>query len=585
MTNPEDRDGEQQPSPLAAAGRTLRPQRHDTLSSLLMDVGQLQRERILDGGSAPPFHPARLISLPSPDIVLEALFALNASTEPEATEADVAWRYLDTLKDLFPGRRFAVRLSDGSALNLVYATNSLLPGAKEAIVVSQSVANAYHLQEFGLPPCIHISPTYTPIFDINATGFEVPLVVHSGILGMFSTEYPPYSGDVESDKSLIEKFAHQLANDLLKTRLLRESLYLKDYLAKLLEHANAPIVVIGKRREIRVVNRAFVTLCGRTREELVNAEFSTIFSESEQTRLLPVFINALRGVPTTGFELKLIKKSGEAARISLNVASVLSPNGDVEGLICIGRDLTELRQLEEQMIHAEKLATLGQLAAGVVHELNNPLTSISVYSEFLLKKALTENGDPKDIDRLRRITQSADRILRFSRDLVTYARPSTAEPSSVPLHESLDQAVVFCEHVLIEHGVHVERHYTESSPLIFAIPSQVHQVFINLITNACHAMPEDEGTLVIETCLTYDGNVCIRIKDNGSGIPEDILPNIFEPFFTTKTEGKGTGLGLSIVRNIVEQHNGSITAHVPPQGGAVFEITLPVRERQSDFAL
>lgn len=562
-----------------------RLKRHETLSSLLIDLEHLRREHILNEEPSALTTTSNELSIPQPQAILDALIALNAGMEPESSEEDVALRYLDMLKRFLPHRRFAIRLCNAHALTLVYATDPLLQDAKTRISISHDVAHAYHLQQFTTPTCMSLSSNYQPIFDLRASGFEIPLIVSSGILGAFTTEYAPSVSIVPEDQMLLQKIAQQLANDLLKTRLLRESLYLKNYLAKLLEHANAPIVVIGKRREIRVVNRSFVTLSGHTREELLNAEFATLFPESEQTRLLPVFINALRGVPTTGFELKLIKKSGGFARISLNVASVLNPRGEVEGLICIGRDLTELRQLEEQVIHAEKLATLGQLATGVVHELNNPLTSISVYSEYLLKKSIEKNDDPKDVEKLRRIVSSADRILRFTRDLVAYARPSTAEPSAVLLHEILDQAIVFCEHMLVDHGVHVERLYTETSPLVFAIPSQLHQVFINLITNACHAMPDDDGQLIVETCLTYDGNACVRIKDNGTGIPLNILPNIFEPFFTTKSEGKGTGLGLSIVRNIVEQHNGTITAQPSQTGGTVFEVRLPVRERLSDFAL
>lgn len=571
-----------EPTPAAS---TAAPRRHETLSSLLLDVGQLHQVHILNQKDALQDNPIQASSVPNPAQVLEALLDLSASLEPEANEEEVILRYLDTFKALFPGRHFAARLCSSDSLTLVCATDPLLPDAKTTIYITKSVAQTYDLSKMVLPSCMRISPEHESVFAEGAVGFDLPLIVQSGIIGSLTTEYPAFQQVVPDDQPLMHKLARQLANDLLKTRLLRESLYLRDYLAKLLEHANAPIVVIGKRREIRVVNRAFVALSGHGRDELLSSDFSELLPESERTRLLPVFINALRGVPTTGFELKLSKKSGDFARISLNVASVLNPRGEVEGLICIGRDLTELRQLEEQVIQAEKLATLGQLAAGVVHELNNPLTSISVYSEYLLKKAATENQDPKDIEKLKRITSSADRILRFTRDLVTYARPSTAEPSLVSIHEVLDQAIVFCEHILAEHDVQVERQYTEGSPLIFAIPSQLHQVVINLITNACHAMPPQEGRLTFETCLTYDGNVCIRLKDNGAGISTSVLPRVFEPFFSTKGEGKGTGLGLSIARNIVEQHNGTITAQTLKEGGTLFEIILPARERQSDFAL
>src|SRR5690606_36675454 len=185
----------------------------------------------------------------------------------------------------------------------------------------------------------------------------------------------------------------------------------------LLDHANAPIVVIGREREIRVVNRAFLDDTGGDRERLHGRDFLSLLPETERQRILPVFIHALRGEPTGNFEVRVPRSGGVHSRLVINTASILAADGEIEGVIAIGRDLTELRELEEQVIQAEKLATLGQLAAGVVHELNNPLTSIAVYGEYLLRKSEQTGTDPSDVEKLRRIVESAERILRFTRDL------------------------------------------------------------------------------------------------------------------------------------------------------------------------
>jgi signal transduction histidine kinase len=272
----------------------------------------------------------------------------------------------------------------------------------------------------------------------------------------------------------------------------------------------------------------------------------------------------------------LPRANGGFARVAMNTASIVSADGEVEGVIAIGRDITEVRQLEEQIIQAEKLATLGQLAAGVVHELNNPLTSISVYSDYLLKKGERGTGEPSDLEKLRRIVQSAERILNFTRDLVAYARPSNEEPRLISIHDVLDQSVVFCEHVIAESGVRVVKKYAENVQPVYAVKGQLHQVFINLITNACHAMPMGAGHLTVET-EPVEERLMVRLADNGAGIPSDHLDRIFEPFFSTKGEGKGTGLGLSIVRNIVHQHGGSIQVKSELGGGTAFEIALPYR--------
>ena len=236
-------------------------------------------------------------------------------------------------------------------------------------------------------------------------------------------------------------------------------------------------------------------------------------------------------------------------------------------------DATNLRVLMGHMVQAEKLASIGQIAAGVVHELNNPLTSIVAYTDLLLRKMTAAAQDPADLERLRRISESATRMLRFTRDLVTYSRPSQQRPERVRVSTVIDRALAFCEHVIAEAGAEVSRDF-KTVPDVFGMPEQLAQVFVNLITNACHAMPESTGRLHVTTSV-HDDRVKVTVEDNGHGIPAENLTNIFTPFFTTKSEGRGTGLGLSIVRNIVEQHHGEIWAEPCESGtGTRFVILL-----------
>jgi two-component system, NtrC family, sensor kinase len=234
----------------------------------------------------------------------------------------------------------------------------------------------------------------------------------------------------------------------------------------------------------------------------------------------------------------------------------------------------EMHGLREQVIQSEKLASLGQIAAGIVHELNNPLTSIMAYSDYLRRKAEKTGGDPSDIERLTRINEAADRILRFSRDLIAYSRPATEVPAPVAIHDIIDRALVFCEHVLDQTGVMVERNFGEVRP-VRGVAGQLTQVFVNLFTNAAHAMRDQGGCLTITTVMPTDGEVSVTIVDDGHGIDADHLPRIFDPFFTTKTDGTGTGLGLSIVRNIIVSHGGRIRADGHAPRGTVFHLDLP----------
>jgi signal transduction histidine kinase len=242
-------------------------------------------------------------------------------------------------------------------------------------------------------------------------------------------------------------------------------------------------------------------------------------------------------------------------------------------------DARDLRALNSHMVQAEKLASLGQIAAGVVHELNNPLTSIVAYTDWLIRKQSTSagGGDPDSLERLRRIGESASRILRFTRDLVTYARPSSEVPVPVSVHTVIEQALAFCEHVLAQHGAQVQRRFGEAMPSVRGMHEQLVQVFVNLFTNACHAMPGEGGELVVRTELIDDGlRLVVYVEDNGHGIAGDQLTQICAPFLTTKVDGRGTGLGLSIVKNIMDNHGAEIRAERADSGGARFVLAFPV---------
>jgi signal transduction histidine kinase len=226
--------------------------------------------------------------------------------------------------------------------------------------------------------------------------------------------------------------------------------------------------------------------------------------------------------------------------------------------------------------HKDKLAGLGKVVAGVVHELNNPVTSILAYADYLQRKAERGPLDASDVARIARIREAAERIHGFSRDLIAYARPSTEIPVPLLVHDVIDRALTFCEHVLEPSRITVERAYGDVLP-VRAISGQLAQVFVNLFTNAAHAMRPHGGTLRVETALDDErSKVHVTVTDTGRGIAEEALARIFEPFFTTHEGQDKSGLGLSIVREIVEAHRGRVWAEHRPGQGAAFHVLLPV---------
>jgi PAS domain S-box-containing protein len=520
---------------------------------------------------------ARTLNVPRSQAMLQEVLELTRRVPVDLHEDEIAHAYVSSFSRLFPKRLFCVRLfsSEDGSLSTVYANGRLHPARRHLRQLSNAASKQHRISaEIASKINLPIVPSYQPLFQHGVSGFDVPLLDGDELLGLVAVEYPGAVAPAREDAALLVPLVLWFASTLKNARSHRRSMYLRDYLSKLIDHANAPIMVMGRRGEVRLANRAFLALLSFQRDEVLGREWMSFLPEAEQQHLWPIYINALRGEPTTNVEAQLPRRDGSFARVAVNAASILGPDGDVEGVIYIYRDVTELRELEQQIIHAEKLATLGQLAAGVVHELNNPLTSICVYSDYLLKKGQSQGTVTADLEKLRRISVSAERMLKFTRDLVAYARPPSERPTTFPIAEAVDQAVVFCAHVIEEHGASVQRNCQSDAPWVYGVKAQLVQVLINLITNACQAMPHGAGQIQFEARSQGDSRLLLRVADNGRGIPAEHLKQVFEPFFTTKSEGEGTGLGLSIVRNIIEQHRGEISVQSEVGRGTSFEISL-----------
>jgi signal transduction histidine kinase/iron only hydrogenase large subunit-like protein len=231
----------------------------------------------------------------------------------------------------------------------------------------------------------------------------------------------------------------------------------------------------------------------------------------------------------------------------------------------------ELENAQRQLIQTEKMASLGQLAAGVAHELNNPLGTIMMFGRILQTELAPNEQWQKD---LTLIIQEADRAAKIVKDLLSFSRETKIKPGLVNVNNVIEEALSLLVKQSLFHNIEVERQVDGSLPTTFADPDLLKQVFLNIILNAAQAM-EGRGTLTIQT-LRLDGNqgIEIRIKDTGKGIPAEHMPRLFDPFFTTKE--KGTGLGLSLVYSIVSKHKGAVRAESRLGQGATFIIDLPI---------
>ena len=234
--------------------------------------------------------------------------------------------------------------------------------------------------------------------------------------------------------------------------------------------------------------------------------------------------------------------------------------------------LDELSRTQAQLVHSEKLASLGVLAGGVAHEINNPLMVILGRTELML---MDDDIVPAIRKNLETIRVETERIAEIVQGLLTFARKSRQERiETLDVNEVLEGTLMLSEHQLTVGNVQVIKEVHPDLSQIQANPGQLQQVFMNLIINAHHAMPNG-GVLTVRTGPVPQHRVFVEIEDTGCGIPEDDLNRIFDPFFTTKEEGKGTGLGLSVSRNIVENHGGLIGVESTPGVGTLFRIVLP----------
>jgi two-component system NtrC family sensor kinase len=341
----------------------------------------------------------------------------------------------------------------------------------------------------------------------------------------------------------------------------------------LVESASDAIVTLDANGRFTTVNHAAENISGYKREELVGQWFAPMLPDDDLPKALGHFQQALAG-ETGLFETQFYRKDGETRIISVTYST---PQKDEE-VLCLIRDVTDQKMLQEQLIQSEKMSAIGQLVSGVAHELNNPLAGISAFAQLLLAE---KRFPPDQRTAAETIYSEARRASRIVQNLLTFARQHKAEKVPTAINQVLDDTLELRGYELRVRGIDVRREYDESIPDTMADAHQLQQVFLNLITNAEQAMEQKEGhhRLTVSTRRNGDA-IRIEVEDTGAGIPANLIERIFNPFFTTKPTGSGTGLGLSISLGIVREHEGKIWAENSSQSGsgARFVVEIPITE-------
>ncbi len=344
-------------------------------------------------------------------------------------------------------------------------------------------------------------------------------------------------------------------------------------LYSLINSLDTGIVVFDETQKVSIFNERFCEFFSLDPESILGKSRDELISKIESTFKFKGGTDRLKEISLT----KKIFVEVETLKPKRSVFLKCSVPVYMEGKRFIGvlesfTDITDVKLMEKKIAQAEKFASLGEMVSGILHEINNPLTSISGFSKMLLEEELSESAKEfvnyihKETERLRKIVE---RLLAFSRE-------STPIKKMVNINDLVEDSLILLAKKLQEESIEVEKKLDKNIPLILADPIQIEQVFLNILDNSIYALRDKkEKRITVETKME-DGHLMIKLSDNGEGISEEHMDLLFDPFFTTKPFGKGTGLGLSISYRIIKNHGGEIKVESEKDRGTSVIIYLPL---------
>lgn len=345
----------------------------------------------------------------------------------------------------------------------------------------------------------------------------------------------------------------------------------RDFSGKILNNTQSLIVVADTAGLISYANRRWYD-AGFDQPELLGRPLIELAAPPFQASLTQAVQNTLNGQQVDNLEIEIVRKNGGTGKVSANLSPMRDEQGLVTSIVVVLTDITDSAVLRDKLVHAEKMAAVGQLVSGVAHEVNNPLTAILGFADLLLENPELPEGARKD---LRVILQEAQRTKQIVQNLLSFARQMPPQRNLLQLNLILRRTIQLRAYDFNSHGVEVIEHFDEGLPDVVGDAHQLQQVFLNILNNAYDAVREVGRPARIEIMTTKAGDAAeVSFSDNGEGISHP--DKIFDPFFTTKEVGKGTGLGLSICYGIVKEHGGEILCHNNVGGkGATFIVRLP----------
>jgi len=373
---------------------------------------------------------------------------------------------------------------------------------------------------------------------------------------------------------------------------------LKGFYESIIQNLRSGLITVDQYQRVTHLNRAAEMILGVRREDLLGEPLDKVIFKNQKVRKC-LFLDKADEIATDeGYllEMDFRRANGEIFPAEVCFSIVTGMDGDITGLSCIFRDITERKALEQKLARVDRLASLGELAAGVAHEIKNPLAGIAGALQILAREYGPEDPSREVFDE---VFNQVRRLDGFVNNLLQFARPSKPVFLPLKIEEVMRSALFLVSKQIERKRIGLDFDFGDQPPLVDGDKGLLQQVFLNLILNAVDAV-EPGGALEIHTCWKERAERCVRprclsshvrngndasvdtvkvvIRDSGSGIDPSVLENIFNPFYTTKSHG--TGLGLSISHRIIEQHNGAILVESERGVGSVFTICLPVVQKK-----
>ncbi len=368
----------------------------------------------------------------------------------------------------------------------------------------------------------------------------------------------------------------------------------RNWLGAIVDSSDDAIVGISLDGMVQSWNRGAEQVFGFTREEAIGRYHADFATQQHRDEAIHVFERIRRGERIPGYESVRVTKDGARIHVALTMSIVRDGSGKPIGIAQIARDVTKRRQLQHQLMMADRMASVGTLAAGAAHEINNPLAYVLGNIDFALRETkgalgLQPTADLsaklRDVDQaLNEAKEGAERVRHVVRDLKLFSRSEEEQRGAIDLRSVAESSIRMAWNE-IRHRAKLVKDYADVAP-VDADPSRMGQVLLNLLVNAAQAIPEghaDRNEIRVSTRMV-DHKVIVEVRDSGGGIPPEIRDRIFDPFFTTKAVGVGTGLGLSICHGIVTSVGGEISVESEVGKGTTFRIVLPASKEKMALA-